>query len=118
MSSEEGQKHIYTQEHKLYYYYINFKGNYCVKNTKSKLIMQWGKRQRSQQLKYILARQFYHFSPQNTPQCLLKLIKKSPAGRKFLVSWLKWCDDRKEFIFNAFTLAGPKMNQAEVIHAS
>ena len=27
MSSEEGQKHIYAQEHQLYYYYNNFKGN-------------------------------------------------------------------------------------------
>ena len=26
MSSEEGQKHIYAQEHRLYYYYNNFKG--------------------------------------------------------------------------------------------
>ena len=25
MSSEEGQKHIYAQEHQLYYYYYNFK---------------------------------------------------------------------------------------------
>ena len=25
MSSEEGQKHIYAQEHQLHYYYINFK---------------------------------------------------------------------------------------------
>ena len=27
MSSERGQKHIYAQEHKLYYYYNNFKGH-------------------------------------------------------------------------------------------
>ena len=27
MSSEEGQKHIYAQEHQLYYYYNNFKGH-------------------------------------------------------------------------------------------
>ena len=26
MSSEEGQKHIYAQEHQLYYYYNNFEG--------------------------------------------------------------------------------------------
>ena len=26
MSSEEGQKHIYAQEHQLYYYCNNFKG--------------------------------------------------------------------------------------------
>ena len=25
MSSEEGQKHIYAQEHQLYYYHNNFK---------------------------------------------------------------------------------------------
>ena len=28
MSSEEGQKHIYAQEHQLYYYYNKFKGKY------------------------------------------------------------------------------------------
>ena len=27
MSSEEGQKHIYAQEHHLYYYYNNFRGH-------------------------------------------------------------------------------------------
>ena len=27
MSSKEGQKHIYAQEHQLYYYYNNFKGH-------------------------------------------------------------------------------------------
>ena len=27
MSSEEGQKHIYVEEHQLYYYYDNFKGH-------------------------------------------------------------------------------------------
>ena len=27
MSSEEGQKHIYAQEHQLYYYYNDFKGH-------------------------------------------------------------------------------------------
>ena len=32
MSSEEGQKHIYAQEHQLYYYYNNFKG-YIFKQT-------------------------------------------------------------------------------------
>ena len=38
--------------------------------------------------------------------------------RHFLDSWLKWWNDRREFIFNAFTPEdGPHMNQAEVIHA-
>ena len=27
MNSEKGQKHIYVQEHKLYYYYNNFRGH-------------------------------------------------------------------------------------------
>ena len=27
MSSEKGQKHIYGQEHQLYYYYNNFRGH-------------------------------------------------------------------------------------------
>ena len=27
MSSEKGQKHIYAQEHQLYYYYNNFRGH-------------------------------------------------------------------------------------------
>ena len=27
MSSEKGQKHIYPQEHQLYYYYNNFRGH-------------------------------------------------------------------------------------------
>ena len=30
-SYEEGQKHIYAQEHQLYYYYINFKGQLLYK---------------------------------------------------------------------------------------
>ncbi len=32
ISSEEGQKHIYAQEHQLYYYYNNFKGQLQHKN--------------------------------------------------------------------------------------
>ena len=28
MNSEKGQKHIYAQEHQLYYYYNKFKGQY------------------------------------------------------------------------------------------
>ena len=27
MSPEKGQKHIYAQEHQLYYYYNNFRGH-------------------------------------------------------------------------------------------
>ena len=34
MSSEKGQKHIYTQEHKLYYYYYHFGGHCENKNWK------------------------------------------------------------------------------------
>ena len=34
--------------------------------------MQRAKRQR--ELKYISVQQIYHFSPQNTPQCPLKLV--------------------------------------------
>ena len=45
-------------------------------------------------------------------------VKAKPAERQFLVSWLEWWDNRKEFIFRAFAPAGPKMNQAEVVHAS
>ena len=37
MSSEKGQKHIYDQEHQLYYYYNNFKGH-SQKETKSTVI--------------------------------------------------------------------------------
>lgn len=48
---------------------------------------------------------------------LTKFANDKP-DRKFLEAWLKWWDDRREFIFNAFTPPdGPKMNQAEVIHA-
>ena len=48
---------------------------------------------------------------------LTKFVNEKP-DREFLESWLKWWDDRKEFIFNAFTPSdGPKTNQAEVIHA-
>jgi hypothetical protein len=45
-------------------------------------------------------------------------IEANPTERQCLVSWLKWWDERKEFIFNAFTPVGPRMNQAEVVHAS
>ena len=48
---------------------------------------------------------------------LNQFVKEKP-DREFLESWLKWWDNRREFIFNAFMLkVGPKMNQAEVIHA-
>lgn len=45
-------------------------------------------------------------------------IKASPTDHEFLMLWLEWWNYRKEFIFNAFTAVGTKMNQAEVIHAS
>ena len=38
MSSEKGQKHIYAQEHQMYYYYNDFKGQLLYK--KWKTIMQ------------------------------------------------------------------------------
>ena len=38
--------------------------------------------------------------------------------RSFLTSWLSWWHDRRGFIFRAFApKSGPRMNQAEVIHA-
>lgn len=38
--------------------------------------------------------------------------------RQFLSSWLSWWDNRRTFIFGAFAPThGPRMNQAEVIHA-
>ena len=49
---------------------------------------------------------------------LTKFINEKPE-RKHLETWLEWWNERREFIFNAFTVAdGPKMNQAEVVHAS
>ncbi|CAB3991211.1 Hypothetical predicted protein [Paramuricea clavata] len=48
---------------------------------------------------------------------LTKFVNEKPE-HEFLELWLKWWDDRKEFIFNAFTPSdGPKMIQAEGIHA-
>lgn len=48
---------------------------------------------------------------------LIKFVKDKP-DRQYLESWLKWWDERREFIFNAFTISdAPKMNQAEVVHA-
>ena len=49
---------------------------------------------------------------------LTKFINKEPE-RKHLELWLEWWNEWREFIFNAFTVAdGPKMNQAEAVHAS
>lgn len=40
--------------------------------------------------------------------------------RSFLSSWVDWWHSRRQFIFRAFSPneAAPRMNQAEVIHAS
>ena len=53
MSSEEGQKHIYAQEHHLYYYYNNFKDyifeqklKISLKSGHLKLFINWLLRQR------------------------------------------------------------------------
>jgi hypothetical protein len=35
MSSEKGQKHIYAQEHQMYYYYNDFKGQLLYKKMKN-----------------------------------------------------------------------------------
>jgi hypothetical protein len=44
-------------------------------------------------------------------------IEANPKEQECLVGILVERDERK-FIFNVFTSAGPRMNQAEVIHAS
>ena len=46
-------------------------------------------------------------------------IQNKPE-RSFLSSWVDWWHSRKQFIFRAFSPneAAPRMNQAEVIHAS
>lgn len=51
---------------------------------------------------------------------LTKFIHEAPGDRKHLLTWLKWWDDRRAFIFSTFALwdGAPKMNQAEVVHAS
>ena len=73
MSSEEGQKHIYAQEHQLYYYYNNFKGlltfnfNYVFQKATTldiiingfRLFIHW---LLVSGLKCILARWFVYFS--------------------------------------------------------
>ena len=49
---------------------------------------------------------------------LKKFIDEKPE-REHLELWLEWWNELREFIFNAFTAVdGPKMNQAEVVHAS
>lgn len=51
---------------------------------------------------------------------LTKFIDEAPEEREHLMTWIKWWDDRRAFIFPAFAPwdGAPKMNQAEVIHAS
>ena len=47
-------------------------------------------------------------------------INKVPGEREQLLAWLKWWDNRRGFLFPAFSPwnGAPKMNQAEVVHAS
>ena len=39
MSSDKSQKHIYTQEHQLYYYYNNFRGHLQKESTTVQVIL-------------------------------------------------------------------------------
>jgi hypothetical protein len=49
---------------------------------------------------------------------LTKFVNEKP-DREFLESWLKWWDDRKEFIFNAFTPSdGPSRSDSRWLGAS
>ena len=49
----------------------------------------------------------------------LKAFIDENDGRRSLESWLAWWHDRRQFIFRAFTgFDKPRMNQAEVVHAS
>lgn len=50
---------------------------------------------------------------------LESFIQNKPE-RSFLSSWVNWWHSRRQFIFRAFSPneAAPRMNQAEVIHAS
>jgi hypothetical protein len=40
-------------------------------------------------------------------ESLQDFIKASPIDREFLKTWLKWWDNRKEFVFRAFAPVGP-----------
>ena len=55
----------------------------------------------------------YHQSKEN----LDAFIEMSPS-RMQLSNWLSWWHNRRFFIFRAFAPDGPRMNQAEVVHAS
>ncbi len=55
----------------------------------------------------------YHQSKEN----LDAFIEISPS-RMQLSNWLSWWRNRRFFIFRAFAPDGPRMNQAEVVHAS
>lgn len=47
----------------------------------------------------------------------VNVVGKS-TGRQFLKSWLSWWDNRRSFVFHAFSpKSGPKLNLAEVVHA-
>jgi hypothetical protein len=47
-------------------------------------------------------------------------IDEASEEREHLAAWVKWWDDRRGFIFPAFAPwnGAPRMNQAEVVHAS
>lgn len=51
---------------------------------------------------------------------LTKFIDEAPGEREHLLTWIKWWDNRRAFIFPAFAPwdGAPNMNQAEVVHAS
>ena len=54
----------------------------------------------------------------DTAKKRLDLFIAAKEERSFLQSWLSWWHDRRGFIFRAFARKnGPRMNQAEVIHA-
>ena len=48
----------------------------------------------------------------------MDLFIAADDGRAFLKDWVSWWNERRGFIFRAFTNPNaPQMNQAEVIHA-
>ena len=77
MSSEKGQKHIYAQEHQLYYYYNNFRGH--SENESKTVQISWTLPALGRRLFYsYFILQKYSFSPwqalnfDRTPQNLSK----------------------------------------------
>ena len=54
------------------------------------------------------------------PECYEKTKEKLKGfieeKGNMLAEWLEWWDQRKGFLFRAFALFGPRMNQAESVH--